>query len=168
MKKVFSLILAVILCLSLGACAAEGNKSDADDTGGSETTATANNTVLTAENVFDYLAFEIKLDNVQRYSIAYSVDSGYTPPADAPRSGFDRCDINLNIFAKKPVYFADAKIVIDLVPTHSEYDPIENKSYQLRFDGTASDTFKYSCHVAGDNPEFEVVVKEVSGTIVAK
>ena len=166
MKKVLSLILAIIMCLSLCACATEGSKDDADNTKKTETTTAAGETKLTAENIFDYLAFEIKLDNVQRFQREYSSD--YTPPANAATSGFERGDINLNIFAKKPVYFADAKIVIDLVPTRSEYDPVENKSYQLRFDGVASDTFKYICSVVGDNPEFEVVVKEVSGTVVAK
>jgi len=44
--------------------------------------------VLTPENVYDYLAFEIELENIVRYSIVYA--EGVT---EVPKSGFERCDV---------------------------------------------------------------------------
>jgi hypothetical protein len=121
---------------------------------------------LTPENVFDYLEFDIKLENVQRYKHDYAI--GYIPPEGEEAEGFVKCDINLNVFAKKPVSFDDVIIAFDLVPTRDEYVAVADRELQLKYDGSAADTYKYSCEVGGDNPEFEVVVKEVTGKVITK
>lgn len=149
MKKVLLILLSFVLCLSMVACSnPDNNQSE------------SNEIELTVENICDYIAFDIKLENISRWnSISQTGEE---------KSGFDKCDIKMDVFAKKPVYLADVKITFDLVATNDEYTPVADIEVQLKYDGSAAYTSKYSCNVEGANPEFKVVIKEVTGIAIKK
>ncbi|MBE6807411.1 MAG: hypothetical protein E7527_05320 [Ruminococcaceae bacterium] len=164
MKKMLALVLGFVLCFGLTAC---GDSQvplapvNAPDTG---------EVILTAENAFDYLAFDIKLDKVQRWHAETATRPGQTAPTipEEERDGFGQCTVLLDVFAKKAVTFDSVTITYDLVATRDVYTPIEGKTLQLKYDGTAADSFFYSCKVPGDNPEFQVVIKSITGKVITK
>lgn len=145
MKKVFCVVLSLCLCFTLVACGM-GTKA----------------VKLTPENINDYLAFEIKLEKVKR---RYTTN---TAGSAATTSGFASCDVVLDVFSKSPTDYADVKITFDIVPSRNEYTSIRKNELQLKYDGTAQKTYKYECEVEGDDPEFEVVVTDVTGVAFTK
>ena len=144
MKKAFCVVLSLCLCFTLAACGM-GTKA----------------VKLTPENINDYLAFEIKLEKVKRYTTT-------TNGSEATTSGFASCDVVLDVFSKSPTDYADVKITFDIVPSRNEYTSIRKNELQLKYDGTALKTYKYECEVDGDDPEFEVVVTDVTGVAFTK
>ena len=144
MKKAFCVVLSLCLCFTLVACGM-GTKA----------------VKLTPENINDYLAFEISLEKLKRYAQS-------TAGSEEIISGFASCDVVLDVFSKSQTDYADVKITFDIVPSRSEYTSIKNNELQLKYDGTAQDTYKYECEVEGDDPEFEVVVTDVTGVAIPK
>lgn len=161
MKKLIAIILTLLMCFSFIAC---GDKSGTKDGDSGES---AVEKELTAENIFDYLVFDIKLENITRWTTESPVFEDGDLAVETPSTGgFAKCDVVLNLYAKKAVTFDSVKIKFDLVPTSDVYISIANKELQLKYDGTAADTYKYACEAEGDNPEFQVVLKEVTGKVV--
>jgi len=166
MKKLLSLFLVIVFCFGLVACNDNNSDNSNKSSNNTKTDAPAETgeVVLTPENVYDYLAFEIELENIVRYSLNYA--EGVT---EGPKSGFGGCDIVLNVFAKKAVTFDDVKITFDLVPGDDKFETSKNHELQLKYDGSANETYKYNCEVDGEgSPNFEVVVKEISGKVITK
>ena len=162
MKKILLIFLTLVICLGVVSCNNSDNtkKDDTNNLEGTPAASDTNEIELNAENIYNYIAFDIKLENIARWS-SMSMNGERA-------SGFGKCDIVLDVFAKKPVSFDDVKITFDLVPDREEYTTIAEKELQLKYDGTSTDTYMYSCNVEGDNPKFEVVVKEVTGKVITK
>ena len=152
MKKAFCVVLSLCLCFTLVACGM-GTKA----------------VKLTPENINNYLAFEIKLEEVMRYETVPVLVAGQENEVEEePSGGFASCDVVLDVFSKSPTDYADVKITFDIVPSRNEYTSIRRNELQLKYDGTAQKTYKYECEVEGDNPEFEVVVTDVTGVAFTK
>ena len=111
MKKTILTFLFLVICVSLLACNSVSITEEMDEEFDAidETSAVfdTGEKELNADSILDYIEFDIKLENVVGW---------YTQSEDGTTSsGFERCDVNLNVFAKKPVEFDDVKKVFTFV-----------------------------------------------------
>lgn len=168
MKKLLTLLLVFVLGLGLVACG--GEKSNKETGEKSESTVESGEAVLTVDNIYDYLSFNVRLENVMRFATANSSSAaGGAVEVSRGASGFAGADIVLETFAKKPVYFDSVVIEYSFVAEEENVPAIEGRSLQLKYDGEMTETFKYrpeeGIEMEG-NPTYKVVVTKVSGKAV--
>ena len=153
MKLLAALLALAMVVGMLAGCRKKNDQNDSATGNGADGGTTPSEPVviaLTLENVYDYIAFDVELENMQ------SADD------------MSSCNVKLTVIPQASVVFSNVKITCDLVSSFGEFDRIEGKELRLQLDGTAGDTYAYSWETGEDIPDLGVVVTAVTGTVVAK
>lgn len=165
MKKVISLILALVLCLSLCACGTPGNPTEVPETTVPETTipetTAAKGTPLTLDNYDSYLTIKVsaysKEDgdhvrfSVQQYNFGYGmkIPGGYTWYL------YPLLGVNANIKgASSNFNYYDVEVKVKVSVTYESGDPYTG---DWKAPETFEKVFTIKCNIGGEGSNGETI-----------
>lgn len=173
MRKLLAILLVLAMCISVVGCGSTGDNSgensqptDSSQTNSDDSSSVDDrvSTMLTAENVYEYLLFQVEISDVKVKTMS---------------NGFSNGDANLTVKVipnpDKPGEYKDVVVQVTLKGlssgwvADSRWDSRE-KSITIPANGTTQMTYKVTSNVTeepvSENPYFQIVVNEVSGEIL--